>query len=72
MLPQYHLVFDDMFETGLALAIMLSDDICNPLFDSNCDVCFYEDKFPSDDPFVHHLPPLDEVWLSEPECNTHC
>ncbi len=30
-------------------------------------------KFTTDDPLVYHLPPLDEVWLSEPEhCDCGC
>ena len=45
----------------------LLDDICNRLFDSDCDFYFYDDEITSNDSLVYHPPPLDEVWLSEPE-----
>ncbi len=47
----------------------LLDDICNHLSDSDCDSYFYDDKLISNEPLVYHPPPLDEVWLSEPQ---HC
>ncbi len=62
--PQYHLVFNGLFETVLSTGNdALLDDICNCLFDSDCDIYFYDDKFISDNPLVYHLPPFDEVWL---------
>ncbi len=45
----------------------LLDDIYNHLFDSDHNFYFYDDEITSDDPLVYHPPPLDEVWLSEPE-----
>ncbi len=64
--PQYHLVFDDLFETVFSTGKdALLDDICNPLFDSNRDFYFHYDEITSNDPLVYHPPPLDEVWLSE-------
>ncbi len=68
--PQYHLVFDDLFETVISTGKdKLIDDICNSLFDTVQDMYFHDDKFISDDPLLYHPPPLDEVWLNEPE---HC
>ncbi len=58
-----------MFSTGNDA---LLDDICNHLFDSNCNFYFYDDEITSNDPLVYHPPPLDVVWLSEPERRAHC
>ncbi len=67
--PQYHLVFDDLFETVFSTSNeALLDDICNHLFDSDRDFYLYEDEITSNDPLVYNPPPLDEVWLSETEC----
>ncbi len=71
--PQYYLVFDDLFETVFSTGNnALLDIICNHLFDSNHDFCFYDDKFTSNDPLVYHPPPLDEVLLCEPEHHACC
>ncbi len=71
--PQYHLVFDDLFETVFSTGNdALLDDICNHLFDSDRDFYLYDDEITSNDPLVYHLPPLDEVCLSEPECWACC
>ncbi len=72
--PQYHLVFDDFFETVFSTGNdTLLDDICNHLFDSDRDFYFYDDEITSNDPLVYHPPPLEEVWLSEPELQAcHC
>ncbi len=72
MSPQYYLVFDDLFETVFGTSNdALLDDICNRLFDSGHDINFYDDEITSDDPLAYHPPPLDEVWLSEPERRAH-
>ncbi len=66
--PQYHLVFDNLFETLFSAGNdILIDDICNCLFNSDQDMYFHDDEFISHYPLVYHLPPLNEVWLSEPE-----
>ncbi len=61
--PKYHLVFDKLFETVFSTG---NDALLDY---SDCDLYFYDDEFITNDPLVYHLPPLDEVWLSEPE---HC
>ncbi len=48
------------------------DDIYNHLFDSDRNFYLYDDEVTSDDPLVYHPPPLDEVWLSEPERWARC
>ncbi len=62
MSSQYFLVFDDLpvtvFSTGNDA---LLDDICNCLFDSDCDINFYDDEFIANDPLVYHPSLLDEV-----------
>ncbi len=68
--PQYHLVFDDLFETVFSTSNdALIDDICNYLFHAEYYLYFYDDEFISGYPLFIHPPPLDEVWLSDPE---HC
>ncbi len=57
--PQYHLVFNELFETLSTTGNdALIDDIGNNLLDSDCDIYFYDAEFISDDPLVYHLPPL--------------
>ncbi len=71
--PQYHLVFDNLFEMIFSTGNdALLDDICNHLFDSNCNFYLYDDEITSDDPLVYHPPPLDDIWLSEPERWARC
>ena len=64
--PQYHVVFDDLFQTvfstGDCNAVV--DEICNNLFEFNRYV-YVEDEFDIDGNLVYHPPPLDEVWLDE-------
>lgn len=66
--PQYHVVFDDKFETVFHDG--KSDDelrkICDDLFANNRD-CFVEEEYDEDGVLIYTPPPLDEVWLSEPE-----
>ncbi len=67
--PQYHLVFDDLFETVFGTGNhALVFDIFNCLFDSDCKYYFYDDEFTSDAPLFHHPPPLHEVWPTKSEC----
>ena len=66
--PQYHVVFDDLFQTVFSSGCndALVDTICNNLFDCNHDV-YAKDEFDSSGNIVYHPPPLDEVWLDESE-----
>ena len=66
--PQYHVVFDNKFETmyndGKSSEEL--DKICAELFVSSRE-CFVKDEYDEDGMLVYRPPPLDEVWLSEPE-----
>ncbi len=64
--PQFHVVFDDLFETvvrnGDNDAVINS--ICDGLFERNRELCV-EDEFDADGMLVYKPPPLHEVWLDE-------
>jgi hypothetical protein len=66
--PQYHVVFDDKFETvfndGKTSAEL--DKICAELFITSREY-YVEDEYDEDGILIYKPPPLDEVWLSEPE-----
>ena len=66
--PQFHVVFDDLFQTVFSLGYnnIVVDAICNQLFENNWDI-YDEDEFSVDEELIYSLPPLDEVGLSEPE-----
>ena len=66
--PQYHVVFDDRFETVFSSG---EDDevinaLCEELFEDSRDV-YAEPEYNLDGDLVYEPPPLDEVWLTEPE-----
>lgn len=67
--PQYHLVFDDNFQTvfsdGENDAAL--DIICNHLFETSRDRYVDAAETDDDDVIIYHPPPLDDVWLEEPE-----
>ena len=42
------------------------DAICDRLFESNSDI-YVEPEYDFDDELVYSPPPLDEIWLTEPE-----
>jgi hypothetical protein len=65
--PQYHVVFDDLFQTVFNSGDddALVNTICNDLFEYNPDI-YAEDEFASGN-LVYRPPPLDEVWLDESE-----
>ena len=69
--PQYHVVFDDKFETvfsdGKSSAEL--DAICAKLFVSGRE-SYVEDEYDEDGILIYRPPSLDEVWLSEPERRT--
>ena len=66
--PQYHCVFDDLFQTvfndGMDKHVV--DAICNNLWNNNREL-YAEEEYDEDGMLVYQPPPLDEVWLSEPE-----
>ncbi len=68
ILPQFHLVFDDLFETvyGSGGDNDIYDDIYNQLFETDRD-WYVEEEFDVDGELIYSPPPLDDVWLSEPE-----
>ena len=47
------------------------DKICAELFVSNRE-CFAEDKYDDDGILVYKSPPLNDVWLPEPERHDQC
>ncbi len=65
---QYHVVFDDKFESVFhdgKMSVEL-DKICAELFVTSR-VHFVEDKYDGNKLLIYRPPPLNEVWLSEPE-----
>ena len=66
--PQYHVVFDDKFQTifneGRTEAEL--DKICEELFAGDRE-SYVQEEYDDDGILVYEPPPLDEVWLSEPE-----
>ena len=66
--PQYHCVFDDLFQTVFSDGDNqpVVDAICNNLWDNNREQ-YAEEEYDADGMLVYQPPPLDEVWLSEPD-----
>eukprot|EP00804_Cyclotella_cryptica_P001027 CCRYP_008338-RA/>CCRYP_008338-RA protein AED:0.69 eAED:0.69 QI:0/0/0/0.5/0/0/2/0/219 len=66
--PQYHVVFHDNFQTVFhdGKSSEELDKICDQLFVESRD-CYVEEEFDKDGILIYRPPPLDEVWLSEPE-----
>eukprot|EP00804_Cyclotella_cryptica_P007127 CCRYP_020034-RB/>CCRYP_020034-RB protein AED:0.46 eAED:-0.11 QI:0/0/0/1/0/0/2/0/484 len=66
--PQYHVVFNDNFQTVFhdGKSSEELDKICDQLFVESRD-CYVEEEFDEDGILIYGPPPLDEVWLSEPE-----
>ncbi|KAL7474978.1 hypothetical protein ACHAW6_000914 [Cyclotella cf. meneghiniana] len=66
--PQYHVVFDDKFETIFHTGKSTEelDKICNELFVDSQD-CYIEEEYDEDRVLIYKSPPLDEVWLLELE-----
>jgi hypothetical protein len=64
--PQYHVVFDDLFQTVFASHREVSafNQICDELFD-DCREVYAEEEY-EDGELVYRPPPLDDVWLDEP------
>ena len=66
--PQYHVVFDDQYETVFNMGAPEDqfDTLCNDLFENSRD-WYAQEEYDSDGNVTYKPPPLDEVWLSEPE-----
>ena len=64
--PQFHVVFDDLFETVIRSGDndAVIDSICDGLFNRNREL-YVEDEFDADGLLVYKPPPLHEVWLDE-------
>ena len=66
--PQYHCVFDDLFQTVYSAGenTSITDAICDLLWENNRDI-YAEEEYDNDGMLVYQPPPLDKVWLDEPE-----
>ena len=64
--PQFHVVFDDLFETVVCNGDndAVINSICDGLFERNQEL-YVEDKFDADGMLVYKPPPLHKVWLDE-------
>ena len=64
--PQYHVVFDDLFETVFSSGgnDTLVDTICENLYGTSCEI-YATDEYDADNNLVYKPPPLDEVWLDD-------
>ena len=64
--PQYHLVFDDLFETTVCQGYNdpVIDTIFNDLFESIRD-WYAEEEYDSSGQLIYRPPPLADVWLDE-------
>ena len=66
MSPQFHVVFDDLFETMVCNGDndAVINSICDGLFERNPKL-YVEDEFDADDVLIYKPPPLHKVWLNE-------
>jgi hypothetical protein len=64
--PQFHLVFDDLFETVNRIGVddLVIESICNELFQLNREL-FAEEELDEAGNNIYQPPPLHEVWLDE-------
>jgi hypothetical protein len=64
--PQFHFIFDDLFETVICNGDndAVVNSICNCLFNWNFEL-FVEDEFDADDVLIYKPSPLHKVWLDE-------
>ena len=62
--PQYHVVFDDLFESVFSSGPddAVVDAICEDLYKTSRDI-YATDEYDAHDNLVYKPPPLDEVWL---------
>jgi hypothetical protein len=64
--PQFHVVFDDLFETVNRTGVdgPIIESICKDLFRLNREL-YAEDELDEAGNIIYRPPPLDEVWLDE-------
>ena len=67
--PQFHLVFDDLFETVLQNKDdeNVLNDICNYTFDLNRD-WYYKDEHDDNSKLIYQPSTSEYVWLDEKGC----
>ncbi len=68
--PQYHVVFDDLFETVFSSGAgdaLVDSSICENLYGTSCEI-YATDEYDAHDNLVYKPPPLDEVWLDAEGC----
>ena len=67
--PQYHVVYDDLFQTVFSAGQTtdLVDAICEEQFTTSCEV-YATDEYDAEENLVYRPPPLDEVWLDDEGC----
>ena len=65
--PQYHIFFDDLFETTFRRGQNdpVIDQICNDIFDSIWD-WYAEEEYDPGGQLIYRPPPLADVWIDEP------
>ena len=68
--PQFHLVFDDLFETVICAKYYESifSAICNDIFELNRD-WYAKDENDDNDKLIYRPPLLEEVCLNEQGCH---
>ena len=66
LIAQFHLVFDDLFETVIRTGIddLVVKSICNELCQLNREL-FAEEEIDEAGNIIYQPPPLHEVWLDE-------
>jgi hypothetical protein len=64
--PQFHLVFDDLFETVNRIGVddLVIESICDELFQLNRGL-FAEEELNEAGNIIYQPPPLHEVWLDD-------
>ena len=64
--PQFHLVFDDLFDTVICNKVNdnVLNDICNDLFDLNRD-WYSEDEHDDNRKLIYQPPPSEDIWIDE-------
>jgi len=64
--PQFHVVFDDLFETVNCTGVddCVIESICNGLFQRNQEL-YAENELDEAGNIIYRPPPLHEVWLDE-------
>ena len=65
--PQYHIMFDDLFETKYCRGQNepVIDQLCNNIFDSSRD-WYAGEEYATESQLIYRPPPLADVWIDEP------